>query len=88
MRDRDLVRWFLIKIDPVDILVHLSKPLLAQIILQRRTILTHGERALLDRHELHADGVGDGLDALALGIHQLHGKGEKDREQAVSFHVF
>ncbi len=37
-----------------------AKPLLTQVILQRRTILAHRERARFDAHDFHADGVGGG----------------------------
>jgi hypothetical protein len=76
----------LIEVDPVDVLVHLSKPLLPQIILQRRSVLTHRERAGLDGHELHAEGVGDRLGGLAHGTHRRHGKEEWDEEDADGFH--
>ena len=55
------MRRLLVEVNPVDVLVHLSKPLLAQIILQLRPVLSHRECSRPDAHKPDADGVGDGL---------------------------
>ncbi len=67
------VRGFLVKIDAIEILVHFSKSLLPEVILQRRPVLSHEERARLDTHEGHTDRVREWLSG---------GKSEADKQMS------
>ena len=79
--DLYLMHGLLIPVRPIRLL-----GMFFHIIVCLRPVLAHRERAGLDGHELHADGVGDGLGGVAHGIHRRHGKDERNEEEADGFH--
>ena len=84
--NRDPVRGLFVEVDPAGIFVHLAHPLRPEVVDQGRSVLPHCERARLDAHELHAEGVGDVLRRLCGAEGSGQCKGEEKQNQRVEFH--